>query len=187
MDMSFFGPYKEIVGGLGIGAVLGFTLAKSALKNQTTLKKQFLLKDFTALKIILTSLATASSGFFLLSLFKEPSSHTINTASLWSSFFGAGLMGLGLFILGFCPGTCLVACASGSKKAYYGFTGMVFGSLIYAKNASWIQNTFKPSSSITKQTLMESFSVPHLVFVAIYLLAAFLLFKNDQSKEKAMS
>lgn len=183
MEISAFGSFNEILGALVVGTILGFTLSRSSLKNPQTLKNQLLLKDHSALKIALSSLATASIGVYIFSFFQQPKSHLINSSTPWSAFFGAGIVSIGLVMLGFCPGTCLAACAQKSKRAYFGFLGMIFGSLFYALNASWIRQSFKPQASITKATLLEALSIPHLVIIAMLLLSTLGLYLKDRKAQ----
>jgi uncharacterized membrane protein YedE/YeeE len=180
MEVTTFGPFFEIIGALALGAILGFTLSRSALTEPSALKKQLLFKQNCALKIALTALTVASLGIYIYKLVNSSALLLINTSTLGAAFWGAGFVGLGLFLLGFCPGTCLVALASGSKRALWGAGGMIIGALFYAKIAPFIHEHIKKQANFTKATLEEYFFIPHGFMVALLLCATLIFFFKDK-------
>jgi uncharacterized membrane protein YedE/YeeE len=51
---------------------------------------------------------------------------------VWAGIFiGGSLFGVGMAVLGYCPGTGVAACGEGRKDAYFGLMGMFVGAAIY--------------------------------------------------------
>ena len=153
MKLSLFGLFQEVTGGLLIGMLFGFFLQKAGVTNTGTIKKQLLLKDFTVMKVILSAIASGSLLLYLYRHFVEHKDLIISTTTLSASLFGGAIFGIGMALLGYCPGTCIGALAQRCRLAFWGILGMIFGAFIYAKLAPLITNTLKPSSLINKSTL----------------------------------
>lgn len=183
MTMTFLGTFTDIFGGLAIGTLFGFILQKAGVTKFTTIKKQLLLEDFTVMKVILTAIASGSLLLYLYRHFIEHKELIISTTTLPASFFGGAVFGVGMAILGYCPGTCIGSVAEKSKGAVFGLFGMLMGAFLYNKAAPYIQNTYKPEESINKSTLHEAFNTSPL-FIIIFLIAIVtMLFIFDKNKK----
>lgn len=179
MQMQLFASTSELLTGLTTGILFGFFLRKGAVTRFSTIIGQLLLKDFTVLKVILTAIAVGglsiySSGFLLEE--KEP---ILSSTSLFAAALGGGIFGLGMAILGYCPGTCVGAFAERTKDAFFGIVGMILGAGLYAEFSSWIIKHLKAEHQINKSTLMQYFGVsPWILLGAIFSLLTLLIFTD---------
>lgn len=176
MNISLFSSLKEVFGGLLIGFLFGFLLNKAKVTHFKTIKKQLLLQDFTVMKVMLTAIATGSLGLYLYDKFIEHRQVIISTTSLKAAFVGGSIFGLGMAIVGLCPGTCIGALATKSKEAFYGFLGMVMGALLYGQVAIDVNKYFKNPGQIDKSTLDVLLNVHPIIIIGIVSLAVLGLF-----------
>jgi len=93
---------SQLVLGFIFGIVFGFLLQKGGVANYEVLMGQFLLTDFTVIKIILTAIVVGMVGIFamhamgLVKLHMKPTRYTANIT-------GGLLFGVGLGLLGYLP------------------------------------------------------------------------------------
>lgn len=125
-----FDPNWKLLLGLFTGIVFGFLLQKGRVAKYEVIVGQFIGRDFTVVKIMATAVVVGSIGIYallpsgLVALHIKP--------ALWSGILvGGAIFGVGMAVLGYCPGTGVVACGEGRKDAYFGLVGMVAGAAIY--------------------------------------------------------
>lgn len=86
---------------------------------------QFLLKDWTVLKIMATAIATGSVGIYAM---KQAGiiELSVRPAAFGGVILGRVLFAIGMVVLGLCPGTSVAACGEGRRDAWMGVLGMLF-------------------------------------------------------------
>lgn len=133
--MWSFDSTSMLIAGLLTGVVFGFLLQRGGVTRYNTIVGQFLMKDFTVLKVMLTAIITGAVGIWgMLAIgMLEPSGLHIKSAALVANGLGGVIFGVGMAVLGYCPGTGVAALGDGSKHAWYGLLGMVFGAGVYAE------------------------------------------------------
>lgn len=149
-----FDPVWKLALGLVTGIVFGFLLQKGRVTKYEVIVGQFLGRDFSVVKIMGTAVVVGSLGIYAL---LPTGAVTLHLKPLvWAGILSGGvLFGIGMAVLGYCPGTGVAACGEGRKDAYSGVLGMLVGAAIYV--------TFYPSLSTLagslgdggKQTLPE--------------------------------
>jgi len=109
---------------LGMG--FGFALEQAGFGSTKKLVGLFYGYDFTVLKVFFTAGVTAMVGITLLNHLGllDVSIIFINPTFIWAAIIGGLIMGAGFIIGGFCPGTSVVAAASGKLDGW----AFVFGS-----------------------------------------------------------
>lgn len=121
---------------LGVG--FGFTLERAGFGRSTKLAAQFYFTDMTVLKVMFTGIVVAMLGLLIVSglgladlklISESAASHTY----LWPMLVGGLLLGAGFIISGYCPGTSVVATASGHVDGLFTIGGVLLGSLIYSE------------------------------------------------------
>ncbi len=179
MNIEFF-SLKELFGGLLVGTLFGFFLRKGNVTRSSTIIGQLLLKDFTVMKVIMTAIATGSLWLFILkgSFASITINPIISSTTLLAALIGGGIFGLGMAMVGYCPGTCVGALAEKDKSAWFGFVGMLVGSAIYAEIFPKIQH-FKPLKEINKSTLYDFFQISPWLIESLVLLAVATLLVID--------
>ena len=116
--------------GLLTGILFGFFLQKGRVAKYPVIVGQFLLRDWTVVKIMLTAVAVGSVGVYLIVSFGMAELH-IRPAAFGAIAWGGLLFGVGLAVLGYCPGTTVAACGEGHRDAMVGLAGMLTGAFAY--------------------------------------------------------
>lgn len=188
MNTSLFSAPTEVIAGLVIGLLFGFLLQKAHVTRFTTIVGQLRLKDFTVMKVIMTAIASGSFFLYLFTAFFPETSLIISTTTLFTAALGGAIFGVGMAVLGYCPGTCIGALAERAKDALCGVLGLIVGAALYAEIAPWIKETIKPDSEINKTTLPEYFAISPWVFIsgAFLVVALFLLIEKGRAKTKVL-
>lgn len=126
-----WGPSTLIAaaGILGIG--FGFVLERAGFGNAKTLAGQWYGYNFAVLRVMFTAILVAMVGLFGLSFLGvvDFSQVYVNETFLWPQLVGGLIFGVGFAVGQYCPGTAIVACATGKFDAMV-FMGGFFGGLI---------------------------------------------------------
>ncbi|MBG59754.1 MAG: YeeE/YedE family protein [Peredibacter sp.] len=138
--------------GLLTGFVFGFLLQKGRVAKHDVIIKAFLLKDFTAAKIMATAGAVGAVGFYTFNNLGYIELQ-IKPAELGAIIFGGVLFGIGIVFYGYCPGTGVSAVGEGHKDALVGMLGMLIGGLFYVITFPFVQAIRKDYPDIGKETL----------------------------------
>lgn len=138
-----------IVYGILTGLVFGFLLHKAGVTRYQTILGQFLFKDYTVLKVMLTAIVTGAVGIWGMRAMGMDFPMHIKAATLTPNIVGGLIFGVGMALLGFCPGTGVAAIGDGSRHAIPGLLGMFAGGLIYAYIYPSIMNGFLKSGDVT--------------------------------------
>lgn len=133
----FDSPAKLALG-LLTGIVFGFLLQKGHVAKHTLIVRQLLLRDWTMAKIMGVAIAVGGVGVYALVAlgFAELS---VKPMQVGGVLFGALCFGVGLAVLGYCPGTTVAAAGEGRKDALSGIAGMVVGAAAYVAAFSLVE------------------------------------------------
>jgi len=116
--------------GLLTGIVFGFLLQKGRAAKFHVIIGQFLLKDWTVVKIMGTAVVVGSVGVYALVTMDMASLH-VKPLLLGGVLLGAVCFGVGMAVFGYCPGTSVAACGEGRRDAMVGVLGMLVGAGVY--------------------------------------------------------
>lgn len=125
-----------------IGFAFGFVLERAGFGRAPKLAAQFYGTDLTMLKVMFSAIVTAVLGSVILSglgILDLPAvAHAATSRFLvWPMIVGGFLLGIGFVVSGYCPGTCLVAAASGKADGLAAAVGVIGGTLAYGEAMSW--------------------------------------------------
>ena len=95
---------SQLVYGLVTGFLFGFLLQKGRVLRFEKQVNALLFKDLTIIKFMLSSVAVAMVGTYLL-VDLELAKLSIKATVLGANIIGGLLFGLGWGVLGYCPGT----------------------------------------------------------------------------------
>lgn len=157
----------QLMLGLLFGVVFGFLLQKGGVAKYEVLMGQFLLTDFTVIKVMLTAIIVGMLGIFslralgLVELHVKPTRYAANIA-------GGLLFGVGLGLLGYCPGTGIVALGQGSYDATVGIIGLLAGSYIYAETSAYLGSTIEKIGNRGRIMLPDLLGMRLGVFLAVF-------------------
>lgn len=158
---------RQLVLGLVFGVVFGFLLQKGGVAKYEVLMGQFLLTDFTVIKIMLTAIIVGMIGIFalralgLVKLHVKPTHYAANIA-------GGLLFGVGLGLLGYCPGTGVAALGQGNFDAIAGILGLMAGSYFYAETSGYLASSIQKIGNRGRIMLPDVLGMPLAVFLAVF-------------------
>lgn len=132
-------PWLMVIYGLLTGLVFGFLLQKAHVTRYDVILGQFLFRDFTVLKVMLTAIVVGGAGIYGMKAAGLDIGMHIKEAALWGNLVGGLIFGVGMAILGYCPGTGVAAVGDGSRHAIPGVLGMIVGAGLYAHTYPWVQ------------------------------------------------
>jgi uncharacterized membrane protein YedE/YeeE len=159
--------------GLCIGFLFGWLLQKGHVCRRPVIVGQFLLRDFTVMKTMLTAITVGGTGVYLLHA-AGWIALSIKPLQVGAIVVGGVLFGAGMVILGLCPGTCIAAAGEGSRSALWGLAGMLAGAAVFAE----LFPRFAPLlawNDLGKVTLAAGTGVPWWVWFAALAVVLFFL------------
>jgi uncharacterized protein len=156
--------------GLITGIAFGFLLQKGRVAKYQTILGQLLLRDWTVVKIMLTAILVGAAGVYTLVALG------LARLDIWplqvgGVLLGALLFGIGLAVIGYCPGTGLAGSGEGSRDAMAGVVGMIAGAGVYVAAYNWLEPIIHALGDRGKVTIPELLGVPP-TFVVLGLAAA---------------
>ena len=177
-------PLVELLGQTGsyfvyllIGVAFGMTLEAAGFGNSKILAAQFYFKDMRVFKVMFTAIIVASTLVFLSSSLglMDYNLMWVPPTYLWPGIVGGLIMGVGFIVGGFCPGTSLVALATGKIDGIVFVFGVLFGIFMFGETVSYFA-VFFDSSYMGRFTLPELFGVSYGVVVLAVVVGALLMF-----------
>lgn len=138
-----FDPVWKLALGFITGIVFGVLLQKGQVAKFRVIVGQFLLRDWTVVKIMGTAVVVGSIGVYALLPTAAVSLH-VKPLLWWGVVVGGCCFGVGMALFGYCPGTSVAACGEGRRDAMVGVLGMFVGAtayvLGYPQISQWVQN-----------------------------------------------
>lgn len=125
-----FDTSSKLALGLVTGIVFGVLLQKGRASKHSVIVGQLLFRDWTVLKIMGTAIAVGSVGVYALHA-AGLTQLAVKPAQMGGILIGASCFGLGLALLGYCPGTTVAAAGEGKVDAVAGLGGMLAGALVF--------------------------------------------------------
>jgi hypothetical protein len=169
-----FESIDKLLLGLISGLIFGFLLQKGRVAKFRVIVGQFLLKDGTMVKVMMTAVAVGAIGVWAM-VGMGMASLAIKPAAFGGVIAGALLFGCGMAIFGYCPGTGVAACGEGRRDAMVGVAGMLFGAFAYVAAFPALQGLIKGFGDWGKVTLPQLTGVSPWIFVAALAVIALLL------------
>ncbi len=164
---DLFGYFPGLLIGTLIGVGFGFALERGGFGSARILTAQFYFTNMRVLKVMFSAVATAAVGMAFLSGagLLDLSAITIPETFLGPQLVGGLIFGVGFIVSGYCPGTGVVAMASGRLDALVTLVGMLGGSLVFGFGYVPIERFYK-SGAMGVTTLYSALGVPPAVVAA---------------------
>ena len=142
---GLFGTYAGLLVGTLVGVCFGFVLERAGFGRARNLAAQFYLTDLRVLKVMFSAIVTALVGMTLLAGIGvlDLSQITVPETYLWPQLVGGLLLGAGFIVSGYCPGTGIVAIASGNLDGVFAIGGVMLGSLAFGVGYGPLENFYK--------------------------------------------
>lgn len=163
----------EMVIALGVGLGFGFSLERAGFGRADNLAAIFYGRDFRVLRVMFTAIATAAVGLYLLDgTGVLPLERLGLLETFWApQLVGGVLLGMGFILGGYCPGTGLVAAASGKTDALFFLGGLVLGTFAFSLTQPWTE-LFQLQGSLGFLLLPDALHIPRWAGAALVLLLA---------------
>ncbi|ACD96677.1 YeeE/YedE thiosulfate transporter family protein [Trichlorobacter lovleyi] len=172
---------SQLVYGLVTGFLFGFLLQKGRVLRFEKQVNALLFKDLTIIKFMLSSVAVAMVGTYLL-VDLELAKLSIKATVLGANIIGGLLFGLGWGVLGYCPGTSIGAVAEGRWDALWGVLGMLAGAALYAEAFPAMKATILTWGNLGKVTLPQLMGINHWFVIVPFVIGALFLFRWIEKK-----
>jgi hypothetical protein len=123
----------------------------------------------------LTAVVVGGIGVYAIHGMDLASLH-VKPLVLGGVILGGLIFGVGMTLLGYCPGTGVAAVAEGSRHAVFGVLGMLAGAAVYAEVAPLMKATVLQIGDLGKITLADATGVSPWAFLTALAVGATLLF-----------
>ena len=182
-ETSFFANPPTLILGAVTGLIFGFLLQKAWVTRFNVIVEQFLLEDFTVLKVIGTAIVVGGAGIYGMVQLGLIDGLHVKAAQLVANAVGGLIFGIGMAILGYCPGTGVAAIGDGSRDAIAGVAGMLFGAALYAEVYPWAKAHILSLADLGKETLVTATGLSPWWFIAALAILAVLGFRALEGRE----
>ncbi|MAO19659.1 MAG: YeeE/YedE family protein [Phycisphaerae bacterium] len=184
MNAWFADPTTLLLGSL-TGLVFGFLLFKGGVASFDVIVNQFRLKDFTVLKVMLTAIIVGGLGIYSMRAMGMDIPLHVKGTELLANTLGGLIFGVGMVILGYCPGTGVAAIGAGSRHAIVGVLGMLVGAGIYAEMYPWLNTHILKVGSIGKVTIPDQIGISPFVLLVPLAIGAVLIMPRLGRKQSS--
>ena len=171
----------NILFGLAVGFVFGYILTRTGITKYPRVMGMLLLQDFKILKFMLTAVIGSMILFHLLGdagLLKL-SPKTLDGGKL----VGGLLFGVGMALLGYCPGTMAARIGEGKKEALIAMAGMALGILFFAVMIKPIKATILSKEISGDISVLFGINHWYVILPAAFLLSGLIFFVNRTSSD----
>lgn len=170
-----------------IGFGFGFVLESAGFGNSKKLAAQFYFRELTVLKVMFGAIVTAMVLIFItvgLGIL-DFSLLWVNPTYLASGIVGGLIMGVGFIIGGFCPGTSLVAMATGKLDGLFFVLGVLFGIFVFGETVEYYWDWWNNAGYMGRITIPEWLGLPYgVVVTAVVLMALFMFWGAEQLEQR---
>ncbi|MFO0754945.1 MAG: YeeE/YedE thiosulfate transporter family protein [Byssovorax sp.] len=169
------------------GFAFGFVLERAGFGSSRKLAAQFYLRDMTVLKVMFTAIVTAMLGLTVLRAVGalDFDAVYVNPTFLGPQVVGGLVFGVGFAVGGYCPGTSVVAAATGKLDAVAFLIGIGGGVLVYAGLFPSIEG-FARSGSGERQFLTDLLHLPYGVVAVLVTFLALGMFAGAEWIERKL-
>jgi len=167
------------------GLLFGLILQYAGLNKYNTISGMATLDDLTVAKAIAVAIGL---GAVLLNveIGLGLASYHVKPLILGGIISGGILFGIGMAILGYCPGTMVISLGEGSLDALFGIIGGLLGGLVFTLLLPSIKGLLGPDlGAISVNSLIDSNLLFYILLIAIglvFIAAAFWLHRFEKQK-----
>jgi uncharacterized protein len=165
-----FGDETSLLVAFVIGIGFGFCLERAGFGSAKKLVSQFYLDDLAVFKVMFTAIVTAMLGVFYLGWLGvlDLSLLYLTPTNIWPQIVGGLVLGFGFVIGGYCPGTSLVAAATGRIDGLVFVLGVAAGTYALGESFPLIRG-FYESGALGRLTLPQAFHMSYglVVFLVV--------------------
>jgi uncharacterized protein len=187
----FFASPLDLFYGAITGFIFGFLLQRGGVTRYQVILGQFLMKDFTVAKVMLTAIIVGAAGIYGMLAIGMDIAMDIKNAQLVGNIAGGLIFGVGMVLLGYCPGTGIAALGDGSRHAIFGVLGGLVGAALYAETYPFMQARVLGVADYGRITIDSATGISPWWFIVVMLILAVvgfsLLEKWERTKRTAVT
>jgi hypothetical protein len=144
------------------GFFFGYFLEVSGLGSPRKLNAQFTLRDWSVFKVMFVAIVVAAAGLWLFDVlgWLRIDALKVQTTFFWAMAAGGALLGAGLAIGGYCPGTSVVGLFTGRFDALFFMLGMLIGTTLFVVFFDSLQDFYLAANGPKGQTLSALTGLP---------------------------
>ena len=151
----------ENLSSLLVGVLFGASLDLAGFGSPRKLNDQFLLRDFSMFKVMFGAVALAASVYLLMvGVGFSPAPRSVIPTLDLAVLVGGFLLGAGLVVGGYCPGTALAGAAGGRFDAW------LFFAMMYPGYRFWVWLEPQVTLSLHAPLLPSHQTLPDLLGVS---------------------
>lgn len=169
--------YGRPLGALVLGFAFGVVLQKGGLTRYQQVAGVFRFADFTVLKFLLSALVTGAAALRLFQAAGIAGPLPVSDTHVLGNLVGGMLHGVGMALVGFCPGTVVAGAGEGRlDNLVFGIPGLFVGALTFG----WAWPAFFPAlarvGALGRVTLGDLVHASPTLLVLLFAELVFLVF-----------
>lgn len=191
-ELSTVARQEGLIAGVLIGIAFGFVLERAGFGRADKLAAQFYLRDMRVFKVMFSAIVTAMLGLMIasgigLTTLRDISESIASFTWIWPMLIGGFVLGVGFIVSGYCPGTSIVATASGNIDGLFTVGGVVTGTFVYSELLQLPAfHQFHNSGAKGSWFLYDLIKVPPQALAAAVTVMAVLAFIGAEKVESLM-
>jgi len=177
IPFDYLTPEMSLLLAFFIGLAFGFVLEQAGFSSTKKLVGVFYGYDLVVLKVFFTGAVVAMAGilFFNYMDWIDLNRIFVNEFYLYSTITGGVIMGVGMIISGFCPGTAFSAASIGKIDAMIFIVGIFTGIFIFAE-AYPLYKSLHLSDNLGGLKLSDAIGVTDGIFALIIIIVAIIMY-----------
>ena len=165
--------------GLLCGILFGYVLENAGFGSPRKLTAQFRFSDWSVFKVMFTAIIVAAIGLYMAT---EAGLLPVNgvyipTTFFWATLTGGVLVGIGMAVGGYCPGTAAVGLATGRVDGLFFIVGLILGTALFAGVFEPLIGFYEAAQGPEAQTLSALLGIHDLVVLGILIAIAVIGFR----------
>jgi len=185
---GLFGEEMSFVWAFVIGIGFGFFLERGGFGSARKLMGQFYLNDLAVFKVMFTAILTAALGLYYLGWMGVLDLSLVYLTPTWvlPQLVGGLLLGAGFVIGGYCPGTSVVAVATGKLDGIVYVAGLFAGIFAFGEIFPLVKG-FYSTTAMGVQTIPQWSGIPYGVLIFVLVLIALGGFVGAEALERRVA
>jgi len=185
---GMFGDEATLLIAFVVGLGFGFFLERAGFGSAKKLTAQFYLRDLAVFKVMFTAIVTALLGVFYLSWIGVVDLSLVYFEPTWllPQIVGGLVLGIGFAVGGYCPGTSVVAAATGKIDGILFLLGVTAGIFVFGEAYSSIAG-FVNATPMGQVTIPQQFHFSYGLVVFLVVLIALGGFWGSEKVEQWMA
>ena len=161
-----------------IGLAFGFALEQGGFSSARKLAGVFYGYDMIVLRVFLTAVLTTTIGLLYFNYLGwiDYDLVYINPTFLWSLLLGGAMVGVGIIMSGFCPGTSFASASIGKIDAMAFIGGLAIGIFIYGETYELIWEGIYKAADFGRIRIYDTLGISAGLFMFLFIIFAIVLF-----------